>query len=132
LRNVEVEVLRRTVGVWGLLDPAMLLDTARFRTGTGSVGTASLLVALAPIDRLLATEAIEETDVDLVLKVLGPAVGLGGSAGLVPGFGSVLAAAALFWALIAAALLLTVDPIAGRAAGTDFAGIVGILGTVEA
>lgn len=131
-RSVEVEVFRRTVGVWGLLDPTMVLDTARFRTGTGSVGTASLLVAFVPMDRLLATEATEETEVDLVLKVLGPAVGLGGSAGLLATFGSVLAAAALFWALIAAALLLTVDPMAGRAAGTDFAGIVGILGAVEA
>jgi hypothetical protein len=132
LRSVEVEVFRRTVGVWGLVDPTVVLDTARFRTGTGSVGTASLLVALVPIDRLLATDATDETDVDLVLSVLGPTVDLGGSAGLLATFGSVLAAAALFWALIAAALLLTVDPMAGRAAGTDFAGIVGILGTVEA
>jgi hypothetical protein len=131
-RSVKVEVFRRTVGVWGLLDPTVVLDTARLRTGTGSVCTASLLVAFVPMDRLLATEATEETDVDLVLKVLAPAVGLGGSAGLLPVLGSVLAAAALFWALIAAALLLTVDPMAGRAAGTDFAGIVGILGTVEA
>jgi hypothetical protein len=110
----------------------VVLDTARLRTGTGSVGTASLLVALVPMDRLLAIEATEETDVDLVLKVPAPAVDLDGSTGLVPVFGSGLAAAAIFWALIAAALLLTVDPIAGRAAGTDFAGIVGILGTVEA
>jgi hypothetical protein len=132
LRSVEVEVFRRTVGVWGLVDPTVVLDTARFRTGIGSVGTASLLVALVPIDRLLATDATDETDVDLVLSVLGPTVDLDGSTGLVPVLGSVLAAAALFWALIAAALLLTVDPIAGRAAGTDLAGIVGILGTVEA
>jgi succinate-acetate transporter protein len=132
LRSVEVEVFRRTVGVRGLLDPTVVLDTALFRTGTGSVGTASLLVALVPIDRLLATDATDETEVDLVLSVLAPAVGLGGSAGLLPVLESVLAAAALFWALIAAALLLTVDPMAGRAAETDFAGIVGILGTVEA
>ena len=96
MRNVEVEVFRRTVGVWGLLDPTVVLDTARFRTGTGSVGTASLLVALLPIDRLLATDATEETDVDLVLKVLGPAVDLDASAALVADFGSDLAAAALF------------------------------------
>jgi hypothetical protein len=87
LRSVEVEVFRRIVGVWGLLDPAIVLDTARFRTGTGSVGTASLLVAFVPMDRLLAAEATEETEVDLVLKVFGPAVGLGGSGGLVPTFG---------------------------------------------
>jgi succinate-acetate transporter protein len=110
----------------------VVLDTALFRTGTGSVGTASLLVALVPIDRLLATDATDETEVDLVLNVLGPAVDLGASAGLIAVLRSVLAAAALFWALIAAALLLTVDPMAGRAAETDFAGIVGILGTVEA
>jgi len=96
LRNVEVEVFRRTVGVWGLLDPTVVLDTARFRTGTGSLGTASLLVGFVPMDRLLATEATEETDVDLVLNVLGPAVILGGSAGLVPVLESGLAAAALF------------------------------------
>ena len=132
-RSVEVEVFRRTVGVWGLLDPTVVLDTALFRTGTGSVGTASLLVALVPIDRLLATEAIEETDVDLVLSVLVPTVGLDGSAGLGAGLGSLLAAAAaLFWALIAAALLLTVEPIGGRALGPDLAGIVGIFGAVEA
>jgi hypothetical protein len=95
-RSVDVEVVRRTVGVWGLLDPTVVLDTARFRTGTGSVGTASLLVALVPMDRLLATEAIEETEVDLVLNVLGPAVGLGASASLIAGFVSVLVAAALF------------------------------------
>ena len=95
-RSVEVEVFRRTVGVWGLLDPTVVLDTARFRTGTGSVGTASLLMALVPIDRLLATDATDETEVDLVLNVLGPAVDLGASAGLIAVLRSVLAAAALF------------------------------------
>lgn len=83
------------------------------------------------MERRLAAEATEDTDVDLCLNVLGPAVGFGGSTGLVAVFESGLAAAAIFWALIAAALLLTVDPIAGRAAGTGLAGIVGSLGAVE-
>jgi hypothetical protein len=84
------------------------------------------------MERRLATEATEETDVDLCLNVLGPEADFTGSTGLATGFGSAFAVAALFWAFMAAALLLTVDPIAGRAAGIALAGMVDVFSVVDA
>jgi hypothetical protein len=137
-RSVEVEVFRLIDGVCGLLEPATVLETARFRTGTGSVGTASRVVALVPVERLLAAEATEDTEGDLSLA-LGPAADLAGSAGLtavtvlvVVIFGSSLAAAVLFWALIAAALDFTVDPTVGRPVGTGLGGTAAGLAKVDA
>jgi len=86
-------------------------------------------VVLAPMDRLLAAEATDETDVDLCLIVFRPATDFGGSGGLVAVLGSALAAR--FWALIAAALLLTVEPTAGRTAGIVLAGKVDVFGATE-
>ena len=96
--------------------------------GTGSVGTASRVVARVPVERLLAAEATEDTEGDLRL-VLGPAVGFGASMDLAAiavlvlvVFGSALVAAELFWALIAAARDLTVDPTVGRPVGAVLGG----------
>ena len=127
-RRVDVEVFRLTDGVCGLLDPVTVLETARLRMGTGSIGTASRVVARVPVERLLAAEATEDTEGDLRL-VLGPAVGFGASMDLAAiavlvlvVFGSALVAAELFWALIAAARDLTVDPTVGRPVGAVLGG----------
>jgi hypothetical protein len=114
-----------------------VLETARFRTGTGSVGTASRVVTLVPVERLLAAEATEDTEGDLSLALV-PAVDFEGSAALtavaflvVVVFGSSFAAAALFWALIAAALDLTVDPTVGRPVGTGLGGAAAAAGLAK-
>lgn len=127
-RRVDVEVFRLTDRFCGLFDPETVLETARLRMGTSSVGTASRVVARVPVERRLAAEATEDTEGDLSLE-LGPAMGLGASMGLaafavlvIVVFGSALLAVELFWALIAAALDLTVDPTVGRPVGAVLGG----------